>query len=469
LATYPPKMTLPYRLDARYVEGQTLAGDLIEPVQIITIEVDALGSDQLRARAKALYMNIDTRPFQKHGTVEVISSGIEVWGQKRVDGRVIRMHAPIVAKIGPLPLLSAPVSDPVELIEAYEQWIEAYVEPATGAMTEWLAAWTTDDDPDDEGYYPNGATAGTFVTTMFFRINGKERHIEVDGRFDTPDHFRRARAAHALYSFASNIVSEEDWQFALRTVGRGAEVQGQWESGDADLTIQAYEDYAARIAAVAFARSWSRQRGREGFDLEMRRWATEHGSDRLRMGLADGYRMVPVYLQERIGSEAPGFYAYLPKDNDDVSWQPRTGPSESALVWRRAIEAEIVEHCPPGMPAPAVEIVWMKEPPEEMLDESELYYESSPGYMERVEVVPFEAIAVPGWLGRYTLIAGVYSEDATVAPRTYIRREFVLVPKKYELRSVPEPPLPESDIPIDTGDFETAPVRPGAADDDIPF
>ena len=27
----------------------------------------------------------------------------------------------------------------------------------------------------------------------------------------------------------------------------------------------------------------------------------------------------------------------------------------------------------------------------------------------------------------------------------------------------------ESDVPIDTGDFETAPVAAGAADDDIPF
>ena len=27
----------------------------------------------------------------------------------------------------------------------------------------------------------------------------------------------------------------------------------------------------------------------------------------------------------------------------------------------------------------------------------------------------------------------------------------------------------ESDVPIDTGDFETAPVAAGASDDDIPF
>ncbi len=30
-------------------------------------------------------------------------------------------------------------------------------------------------------------------------------------------------------------------------------------------------------------------------------------------------------------------------------------------------------------------------------------------------------------------------------------------------------PATESDVPIDTGDFETAPVTAGAADDDIPF
>jgi hypothetical protein len=467
MAAYPLKLTLPYRLEAAYVEERTLAGELIEPVQTAVIELDTLGSEPLRERAKSLFLNIDTRPFTHTGTVEVVSSGVEVCAGKRDDGRVIRMHGPIVAKIGALPVLPAPVTDPRHLIIAYERWARAYVEAAPEAIADWLAAWATEDDADDEGSYPNGATNSTFVTTMFLRLNGKERHIEVDGRYDDPEHFRRVRAAYALYHYAANNVAKEDWQFALRTVGRGADAEEQWDNHPPHATITAYESYASRIAGVAFSRSWNRQRGREGFDLEMRRWAAEHGSDRLKMGLADGYRMVPVYLSERIGAEAPGFYAYLPKDDDDVSWQPRTGPSEVALWWRRHVWSEIEEYKPPGTTAPTAEIVWMREPPEEMLDEDNVYEYDHEGYRDRVEMQPFEAIAVPGWLGKYTLLAAVYSPE--FPPPDYIKREFVLRPKDYELNSLPDPANRSGDMPLDTGDFESAPVTGGLSDDDIPF
>ena len=38
-----------------------------------------------------------------------------------------------------------------------------------------------------------------------------------------------------------------------------------------------------------------------------------------------------------------------------------------------------------------------------------------------------------------------------------------------ETGSPPAARATESDVPVDTGDFETAPVGGGAADDDIPF
>ncbi len=463
MAAYPPKLTLPYRLAPAYIEERTLAGELVDPVQSITVELDMLGDDSLRDRAKALFLNVDTRHFARTGTVEVMSSGVEVCTEKRADGRTIRMPAPIVLKIGSLPVLPTPVTDPVQLIEAYEPWIAAYVELAPVAIADWLTAWATDADPDEDGCYPNGATAGTFTTTMFLRANGRERHVEVDGRFDDPEHFRRVRAAYALYHFAANTVSDEDWKFALTIVGRGAELSEDWaETGDE--TIVAYEKYAERVAAVAFARSWNRQRGKGGFDLETRRWAAAHGSERLRIGLEDGYRMVPVYLKERIGAEVPGFYAYLPKDDDDVMWQPRTGPSEAALLWRRFVQTELDEHCPPSQPAPRAEIVWMRTPPDEMVDQALLYDVDYQGYQHPVDMEPFEAIAVPGWLGRYTLLAGVYSPE--FPPPAYAKPEFVLRPSDYKVASVPEPPDPKGgDIPIDTGDFASS----GAANDDIPF
>ena len=80
------------------------------------------------------------------------------------------------------------------------------------------------------------------------------------------------------------------------------------------------------------------------------------GSERLQIGIGDGYRMVPVYLEERDRAEVPRFYAHLPKKDDEHTWQPRTGPSEEALRLRRAVQERLELHAPPGGPVPDAEI-----------------------------------------------------------------------------------------------------------------
>ena len=50
------------------------------------------------------------------------------------------------------------------------------------------------------------------------------------------------------------------------------------EPGGAEELVGAYGKHMERIANFAFARHWTRQRQREGFELEMSRWAFEQGS-----------------------------------------------------------------------------------------------------------------------------------------------------------------------------------------------
>jgi hypothetical protein len=86
----------------------------------------------------------------------------------------------------------------------------------------------------------------------------------------------------------------------------------------------------------------------------------------------------------------------------------------------------------------------------------------------------FEIIAVRGWLGRYTLMAGVMSAGDGKPPE-FLLLKHVLSPSDYGLEGMPEPPdgiclasvarTRRSDVPIDTGDFETASLT----DDDVPF
>ena len=233
--------------------------------------------------------------------------------------------------------------------------------------------------------------------------------------------------------------------------------------------VTAYEDHCDRVAELILAHVWTQQREKLGFEVEMHRWAFAHGSQRLRMGIEDGYRMVPVYLTERIEREVPGSYAYARENRDGVSWQPRTGPTEVALTWRRAIQAKLDEHRSAGMRAVRAEIVWMKVPPLEMCDDDRAWardYDGDP--YERLEI-PFEAIAVPNWLGRYTLLAGVISEEFTVPD--YLLLSHVLDPSHYGVEGLPKPPrggatIPDCHIPTDTGDLVRSRAR---LDDDIPF
>lgn len=454
MATYPPRITLPYLVAKRWLEERTLAGELVQPAHTLAIELDGL-DDDLRERAAALHLDIDRRGYERTGTVEVISSGVEVRTETRADGETIRMHEPIVRRVGQLPELPAIAKRPGELISAYESWRDRYRDLAPQALAAWLDAWETDDSENEDGAYPNGADFSTFTTAQFLRVNGRETWETIDAREEDLEVFQRTRAANALYHYASHSVEEGDWQFALDVVGRGAELP-RWLPPAEAVTV--FEDYAQRVAHVALSRAWTRQRQREGFETEMLRWARDSGSERLRMGISGGYRMVPVYLQERIASEVPGFFAHLPKDKDGVTWQPRTGPSEEALRLRRAVQGRLSATGQEGRPAPHAEIGWVKNPPQGMCDNDYRWFVDFEGEWE-LRRDPFEIIAVRDWLGRYVLFGAVWT-TAEEQPPEYVLCRHMLRPSEYGIQGLPEPPTYEHSV---------ARNKASGSDDDIPF
>ncbi len=463
MATYPPKLELPYRVGRAWLEERTLAGEVVAPVHALDIATDQLSPD-LRGRAAMLTKRIRTGMFPRDAphVVEVIGSGINPWDHTTDEnGREVSPTDAVTSRIGELPELPQPTSSGSELIEAYEGWLSRYIDMSLGAVAAWIDRWAVEGDPDHEGNAPNGLPISWWVRSVSYRIGDREHTLHVEGRTHLKL-FQQVAAALQLYDHAQSTSGEEDIKVALDIVGGSLQLAAKPAS--ADDVVAAYADYVERLTNLAFARHWTRQRQREGFDLEMRRWAFEHGSDRLQIGISDEYRMIPVYLQERISMEIPRFYAHLPKKDDRHTWQPRTGPSEAALRLRRAVQDRLDRYVPPGAVAPIAEIGWMKNPPVVMCDERHAYDADEWGNPEdEITECAFEIIGVRNWLGRYTLMAGVYTE-ADDQPPDFLLLQYVLNPQDYGLESLPQPPVGDSLAQIRKAGHFTA-----SGDDDIPF
>jgi len=462
MATYPPKLELPYRVSRAWLEKRTLAGEVVEPVHRLVIETDQLPSE-LRQRVADLAMRV--RPTEWWGppteTVEIVGSGIDPTDHATTEsGRELYASDPITQTLGELPELPKPTSQPIVLIEIYEAWIGRYLDLSNAAIAAWIARWAIDGEVDEDGNAPNGMPATWWTRSVPYDI-GTERHtLALDGRTQL-ELFRAVAGAAQLRSHAKMAAGAEDFKIALDIVGQPLRFEDKPSSGDE--VVHAYVEHVKRIANLAFARQWTRQRQREGFELEMSRWAFEHGSERLKLGISDGYRMVPVYLQERLTAEAPGFYAHLPKKDDAHVWQPRTGPSEEALRLRRAVQDRLESHAPPGGSVPVAEIGWMKNPPPAMCDEDYAFENDDWGNRtDEIKECAFEIIGVKSWLGRYTLIAGVFTE-AEGQPPDFLLLKYVLNPTDYEL----------DDLPMWVAEVSLARTQHRALtsslDDDIPF
>lgn len=456
-ASYPVSMTLRYRVGALWLEEQTLAGEVVQSEHEFVLEFDRLEAN-LRERALGLAKRLDFgAATPQHPFVRVIGSGLEPQHVVIRDEQRFSPCASLAGKLGRLAELPRPTDDPTQLIEAYETWVSRYLDMSTGALLGWIKRTAPEGDFDADSV-PAFESRDYWEQSVQYLRPGGRTAARIDGR-DEPELFQRARGAQQLRDFAEKTADEEDVRLAQ-------EIVGAWPTTSfplpATALVEAFEAHSRRLAELALARYWTRQRQKAGFELEMLRWVAAHGSERLKLGVDDGYRMMPVYLNERIAREAPGFYAHLPKAGEPKLWQPRTGPSEEALLLRRAVQRRMSSNQLHGEQPPKVEIGWMKAPPDAMYD-----LQRRTGWDDDGDPFlyddPFEVIVVPDWLGRYALLAAVWTPDEEQPPG-YIKRNHVLVPSEYELPDLAAPPLGGDTI----GEgIELSTFKP--RDDDIPF
>jgi hypothetical protein len=469
MASYPIRMTLPYRVGSAWRETRILDGDLVDAVQERTIELDRLDTE-LRQRAVAIYRQVNLALYgdetaraegggTRHSargklTVEVVGSGVVPYENVPADARIPDVAPPrqtdyVTDRIGLLAQLPEPAAADAELIAAYEDWLRRYQDLSSDALGAWLRQYAPPHefpsmDPEDgERFW---LASASYVTPR-----GEHRRHEIDGRVDL-DRYRRVRAANQLYTHVRMTVDSEDFEEALDILG-GEEPR--LDGPTDEQAVAAYAEHNERVAAIAFARFWNRHRQREGFDLEMFRWAWQHGSERLQLGLVDGYRMTPVYLQERLQMELPGFYAFQLKPGETRPWQARTGPSEAALKLRRGVQDRLDRQASGGRRPLEAQIAWMKNLPRAMIDFARDFIPVRPDDDPR----GFEVIVVAGWLDRYSLIGVVWSDVEELRPPKWLQLRFALKQLDYGLTGLPEPP----DV--------VSQARGGAAppDDDIPF
>jgi hypothetical protein len=469
VAAYPVSMTLPYLVGDRWVEERTLAGEIVQAEHEFVVEFDRLDAD-LRVRALSIFKRVGnvstTDPFFLH----VIGSGLSPDHTVIRDGHRYNACHSVSAKIGVRPQLGVPASDASEVIDAYETWLARYDDLSFGALAAFIKRTAPEGDIEDGDPFEGAPDFWTQDIPVLGSSGGPKYDILIDGR-DEPELFHRARAAFQTCEHARQITDKEDFELALQVLRQGPVV---WPA-DSPVVVAAWEDHCGRLADMALARFWARQRQKAGFKLEMLRWVAEHGSDRLKLGVDDGYRMMPVYLNERIKLEVPGFYAHLPRDGEPKLWQPRTGPSEEALRLRRAVQDCIDKHEFHGSRPPKVEIGWMKDPPKVMHDsEARTAWDGHDAYDQEI---PFEVIVVPDWLGRYVLFAAVWTDEEDQPPE-YILVRHVLRPSDYGLSDLTSPPEGQAAtetvgaaaaarrLAAATDDF--IPIT-GTADDDIPF
>jgi len=459
VAAYPVSMTLPYLVGARWLEDRTLAGEIVQAEHEFVVEFDRLDAE-LRDRALSVFKRVGgistVEPFWMH----VIGSGLSPDHTAVRDGRRYNACLYVSSKIGIRPQLDVPVTEARKIIDAYETWLARYDDLSFGALAAFIKRTAPQGDVDGDPF----DTSDIWTQQIPIRgsSGGPSSSVLIDGRHE-PELFHRARAAFQTREHARQISDAEDFGLALQVLRDGPSVS----PADLSVVVAAWEDHCRRLSDMALARFWARQRQKAGFELEMLRWVADQGSDRLKLGVADGYRMMPVYLNERIKREVPGFYAHLPKEGDPKLWQPRTGPSEEALRLRRAVQDCIDEHEFHGSRPPKVEIGWMKEPPKAMHD-SEARTEWNGDELFDPEI-PFEVIVVPDWLGRYVLFAAVWTDEDDQPPQ-YILIKHVLRPSDYGLSDLPSPPdCHEATQTVGAAMAAAAMAASRVAHDDIPF
>jgi hypothetical protein len=464
---------LRYKASRKWMESEILSGRPIQQRdQLFHVDLDDLDAE-VRHRAEAIADAVIQVKVQKAQRMCVLDSGIDPeMGLGFSKDDLVPMDASIVKAIGQLPELPEPTSDINAVLEAWEKWLLDYKKKALSVFKQLIL------DP------PNVIKN----LNPFFDENPEWASVEIGfgdafstliSAADGADALRDAKAGLLWRWAASKSFSSESYAAAREaTEITPLEAQALQGLGPKQLASN-YLDQQRHLFQTAKSHDRARQAKVPDFDAEMERWSQDRGSERLRLGVEDGYRMHARYLAERLAAEAPGMYA-MPAKTAQEDWAYKaSSPSESALRLRRRVAAAMALTAPDNLDGkPETEIVIVKKPPHGMYladqgTETErgiigAGLPSREGWLWGLRqgqpvdygAKPFEAVVVKHWLGRYHLI-GAVSDDAGGPRGIWAIPDSDL----YEEDGVVHPQDPDAPAP------DAAKRKPPdpAKEDDIPF
>jgi len=390
------------------MQRQILAGEALEHRRH-DLALDLADLDEaMRARVIAIVNSIALDRLPEKAVV--LDSGVDPelrFGDEDDLAFLLKsMEAPIEEAIGPWPEVEEPTDDVGEVVSAWEAWLELYQANALGLFTEW------NNDPPGQlaGGRFNDLRRWDSVRLSLGHGVVVELPIEAGAKAR-----RDALAARLREQYTRRMFDSESVNAAIEATLPGpVELRTRVDESTPEELAACHLRRVREQYRLAQAHHLSRRRSAPDFETEMRDWAREHGSKRLSMGLEDGYRMNARYLAERIGREAPGFFA-LPAKAAANKWAViATSPSEEALVLRRKVRAAVDRHAPLTPRGRAdVKIVRLNQPPHEMYEADSAGYPvagwtwSGEFEPEWAEPQPFDAVVVFNWLGRFHLVGAV--------------------------------------------------------------
>jgi hypothetical protein len=194
---------------------------------------------------------------------------------------------------------------------------------------------------------------------------------------ESQDHRRRLRLARARYQ---EVTPYPELRRPAEDPGEFLEAIEPWlDQAERDKAEQeARESLEAEEADAAMSL----------FREEMKRWVSEHGSERLRLATEGNYRTNTSYALERSKLEMPGFWL---DSAEDCEWGERADPSEEALLLEKSARGKL-EDTDLSL---KIRIVWLTETPRALNHKME---------EEGLEFEPQEALIVEQYLGRYLLV-----------------------------------------------------------------
>lgn len=442
--------------------------------QVLNLDLESL-PPELAERVEGLVdgsLEVEVRQKKR---ICVLDSGIDPelsFGP--TEEKLTPLDQPIVDAVGLLPELPAPTDDVLEVVEAWEEWMERYKDHALTRIEGLIA------NPPavgkDEGLF-GGSAAWEAVTISL--SEGSSADIQLDQGAEA---VRDALAGKLWKWAAAREFSSESVAAANEaTELTPAEALACFDVMKPARLATFFLKLTKKRYQVAKAHHVARRAKVADFDTEMATWAKKYGSERLQLGIQDGYRMNAQYLSERIAAEAPGMYA-MPATAAAEGWATKaTSPSEEALRLRRRIAAAMSRNAPPTVNGPLeAEIVIVKKPPHQIYledpgieNEDGVFGKGLPdragwpwhlnfsnGIVDRGPR-PFEAVVVKHWLGRFHLIGAVAGRDGNGPPGIWAVPKIDLYEDDGKVTAQdPDEPAPQA--------AKRKPPEP-AKEDDIPF